>query len=479
MARFSLDRIMGTEKYDKKSVEHKAMHPMLLLVIVVVLCAVCTYVIPAGKYQRVEDAGLGRELIVPDSFTYTQRTPASPMKLLKSLTLGLQNAADIIFFLFMIGGSFAVINGTGALNIGMATALKKLKGKEVLMVPIFMAFFGLGSAFMGCFEEYLAFVPLLLACSVTVGFDSLIAVGVIFIAATAGYAGPITNSFTLGTAQQISGLEVFSGMSFRVGVFVILEILSIAYVTWYAVMLKRNPQFSVCYEYDREYNMGKRFELDNIPRLTTRQVISIVVFIAGMAFAAVGVIAFGFYVDELAAVFLAVGIIGGIVGGLKPGQICKYFEQGCRDMVLPVIMIGLANAAVILLQDGCVMDTLLHALGKLIAGLPSGLCACAMFVAHEIINVIVPSGSAQAALTMPLMAPLADHMGISRQTAVLAYHMGDAFTNVYAPTGGEILAALAICRVPFSKWMKFLTPLFIIWWIASFVILTVATQTGF
>ena len=479
MARFSADRIMGTEKYDKESVVHKSMHPMLLLVIVVVLCAICTYVIPAGTYQRTMDQTIGRELIIPGSFEYTVRTPATPMKLLMSLTLGLQNAADIIFFLLITGGMFAVINGNGALNIGMATVLGKLKGKEVLMVPLCMIFFGLGSAFLGCFEEYLAFVPLLLACSVTVGMDSLVAVGIIFIAATAGYAGPITNSFTLGTAQQIAGLEVYSGMPFRIGVFVVIEILSIAYVTWYAVMIRKNPKFSGCYEYDREYNAGKRFDLDNIPVLTLRQGLTIVTFIAGMVFAAVGVIVFGFYVDELAAVFLAIGVIGGLAGGLRPGEICKHFINGCRDMVLPVIMIGLANAAVILLRDGNVLDTMLFTLGSLIVKLPSGFAAFGMFVAHEIINVAVPSGSAQAALTMPLMVPLAERMGVSGQTAVLAYHLGDAFTNVYAPTGGEILAALAICRVPFSKWLKFLTPLFILWWVASFIILMAATMTGF
>ena len=479
MAGFSTDRITVRNNNDGESVVHKSMHPMLLLVIVVALCAVCTYVIPAGKYQRTMDQTIGRELIVPGSFEYMVRTPATPMKLLESLTLGLQNASDIVFFLLITGGMFEVINGNGALNIGMATILKKLKGKEVLMVPLCMVFFGLGSAFLGCFEEYLAFVPLLLACSVTVGLDSLVAVGIIFIAATAGYAGPITNSFTLGTAQQIAGLEPYSGMPFRIGVFVVLETMSIAYVTWYAVMVRNNPKLSVCYAYDREYNAGKRFDLDNIPALTLRQGLSIVTFAAGLVCAAVGVIAFGFYVNELAAVFLAVGIIGGLAGGLKPGEICRHFTDGCRDMILPVLMIGLANAAVILLRDGNVLDTILHTLGSLIIKLPSGLAACGMFVAHEIINVVVPSGSAQAELTMPLMTPLAERMGVSGQTAVLAYHLGDAFTNVYAPTGGEILAALAICRVPFSKWIRFLTPLFILWWGASFIILMTATLTGF
>ncbi|MBR4718641.1 MAG: YfcC family protein [Lachnospiraceae bacterium] len=466
-------------KDNEKGVKKEAIHPMLLMVIVVVLCAFLTNIIPAGQYERVVNEKTEREIVVPDSFQYIERTPASVLQLLMSLTLGMQEAAGIIFFLLIIGGMFAIINGTGALNVGIANVLKKLKGREILLIPILMICFGCGSAFCGNFEEFLVFVPLILACCITVGYDSLTAVGIIFISATAGYAGSITNAFTEGTAQKIADIPLFSGMGLRIVLFITLEIVSIAYVMWIAHMVKVNPKFSGSYLYDEEFNKGKKIRLDNISKLSHRQIYALIAFLLGMIFAVFGIIKWGYYVDELAAIFLAVGIIGGALGGLKPKDICEYFVKGCKDMMLPCIMIGLANAAIVLLRDANVMDTILHSLDGILQKFPDSVMPIGMFIFHELFNVIVPSGSAQAAITMPLMTALADKGGMTRQTAVLAYQLGDAFTNIMAPTGGEILAALAICRVPFSKWVKYLFPLFIIWWLVAFVFLLYAASTGF
>lgn len=457
----------------------KSMHPMLLLLIVLLLCAILSYIIPAGTYTRIMDEEIGQELIDPTNFTYIERTPTTLLELLESLTLGLQNAAYVIFFLLIIGGMFAILNGTGALNVGLANVLRIIRGKELLMIPIFMILFGCGSTFCGNFEEFLVFVPLILACCITAGYDSLTAVGIIFMAATAGYGGGITNAFTVGKAQEIAGLPMFSGMDLRAVLFICLELASIIYVCGYARMIKKNPRLSGAFDYDRTYNQDKKLNLDHIPPFTPRQAAVVLIFLIGIAFAVWGIIEKGYYVDELAGIFLAVGILAGIVGGLTPQKICECFEKGCHDMLLPGIMIGLANAAIILLQNANVMDTILHGLAGLLNHLPPTLLACGMFVIQDIFNVIVPSGSAQAAITMPLMVPLADAAGITRQTAVLAYQLGDAFTNVLAPTGGEILAALAICKVPFSKWLKFLAPLFLIWWVIALVFLIYATQTGY
>ena len=205
----------------------KALNPMLLLVIVVVLCAVLSYVIPAGTYERVVDPVTEQEVVDPNSFTLIERTPTTPFQLLQSLTLGLQNAAYVIFFLLIIGGMFAILNGTGAINAGIANVVRKMQGREFLMIPVCMIIFGCGSAFCGNFEEFLAFVPLVLACCMTMGFDSLTAVGIIFCAAAAGYGGAITNAFTVGVAQGIAGLPMFSGISLRVVLFIVLETVSI------------------------------------------------------------------------------------------------------------------------------------------------------------------------------------------------------------------------------------------------------------
>ncbi len=457
----------------------KSLHPLLILMLVVFLCACATYIIPAGSYERQYDAALDREVVLPDSFSYVQRNPISPGKLLMSFTLGLQDGADVIFFLLIIGGMFGILGGTGAISGGIANLLKSLKGREWLMIVIFMLLFGTGSAICGNFEEFLVFVPVILACCITAGYDSLTAIGIIFIAATAGYAGSITNTFTVGTAQMIAGLELFSGMGLRIAVFVIMEALSIGYVLWYASFIKKNPKLSGSYTYDKEYNHVRKLDLEHIPPFTVRQTLVLVVFVLGIAFSVWGMVTKDFYVDELSAVFLATGILGGIIGGLKPGRLCEYFIEGAKEMLLPCFVIGLAHSSIYVLNETCVMDTILHFMADLLRSLPTSLMACGMFVFHEFFNVIVPSGSAQAVSTMPIMAPLADASDVSRQTAVLAYQMGDAFTNILSPTSCEILAALAFCKVPFGKWVRFLLPLFIIWWIAAFAILVYAGVSGY
>lgn len=467
------------KKTDKNKKQMHSLHPMLILVIIVVFCALLSYVFPAGVYERVYDEEIGREIVDPGSFTYVERTPASFMDLMMSLTLGMQRAADIIFFLLIIGGMFEMMNGTGALNVGIANMLQALRGKEFLLIPLLVAFFGCGAAFCGNFEEFLVFVPLIMACCITAGYDSLMAVGIIFMSAAAGYGGGITNAFTVRTAQQICGLPMFSGMPLRIVLFVVLELTVIVYLIIYSFLVKKNPEYSGAYNYDMKYNQDKKIDLEHIPELTVRQAFVILIFIVAMVFAVWGVITQGYYIDELSAVFLTCGIATGIVGGLRPGQLCSKFIAGCKNMMLPAVMIGLANSVIIILQNTGIMDSLLHFMTEFLNGLPDILSALGMFVFHLLFNVMVPSGSAQAAITMPLMVPLADSANITRQTAVLAYQMGDAFTNILAPTGGEILAALAICRVPFGKWIRFLLPVFILWCAEAMIILVYAVRTAY
>ena len=452
---------------------------MLLMIIVVIICALASYIIPAGEYERVYSEEAGRELIVPGSFTYIERTPASPLDLLCSFSLGLQSGCDIIFFLLISGGMFGILNGTNALNIGMANLIRALKNKEILIIPIFVIIFGCGSTFCGNFEEYLVFVPLMLAGCITVGFDSLTAVGIIFMSAAAGYGASITNAFTVGVAQDVCGLPAFSGMSLRVVIFVIFELVTMLYLIIYARFIKKNPGLGGVSSIDSVFNQDKHLNLERIPPLSNRQTLVLVVFILGIVLAIWGVIKQGFYVDELSAVFLTTGVLGGVVGGLKPGEICERFVRGAKDMLLPCFMIGLAHAGLVLLNDSSVFDTILFTMAQMLSKMPEGLLPCGMYFFHALFHVLVPSGSAHAGITMPIMMSLADAGTTTRQTAVLAYQLGSSFTNVLSPTGGEILAALAICHVPFGKWIKFIIPLFLIWTLISLIFLVYAASVGY
>ena len=462
----------------KKKKELRALNPMLFLVAIMLIVTVASYIVPVGSYDRVMVDG--QEIVDPESYHSVERSPITPFNLLVSVTLGMQRGSAIIFFLLIIGAMFAILDGTGAINAGMTNIVRAMKGKEFLMIPVCMIVFGMGSAFCANFEEFLAFVPLVLACCLTMGFDSLTAVGIIFCAAAAGYGGAITNAFTTGIAQSIAGLPMFSGMGLRIAVFVVLLIVSIIYVTWHALRVKKNPQLSSTYEMDLVTAKNVALNVDNSVPLTTRQKIVLVIFVGGIAFTVYGIIVKGYYIDELAGIFLAIGIIGGLVGGLRPGEICEHFEKGCVNMLFPCLMVGLANSVIILLEQSNMMDSIIHLLASALNGLSPMLTAFGMFITTDLFNVLIPSGSGKAAIVMPIMVPLADMMDITRQTSVLAFQLGDAFTNVMAPTGGEILAALAMCGgVSFKKWMKYLLPLFIAWWIVAFIFLAIAVQTGY
>ena len=462
----------------KKKKELKALNPMLFLVAIMLIVTVASYIVPVGSYERIVVDG--QEMVDPTSYHPVERSPITPFNLLISVTLGMQRGSSIIFFLLIIGAMFAILDGTGAINAGMTNVVRAMKGKELLMIPVCMIVFGMGSAFCANFEEFLAFVPLVLACCLTMGFDSLTAVGIIFCAAASGYGGAITNAFTTGIAQSIAGLPMFSGMGLRIAAFVTLLSVSIIYVTWHALRVKKNPQLSSTYDVDRLTAKNVALNVTESVPLTTRQKIVLAVFIGGIAFTVYGIIKKGYYIDELAGIFLAIGIIGGLIGGLRPGEICEHFEKGCVNMLFPCIMVGLANSVIILLEQSNMMDSIIHLLASALNGLSPMLTAFGMFVVTDLFNVLIPSGSGKAAIVMPIMVPLADMMDITRQTSVLAFQLGDAFTNVMAPTGGEILAALAMCGgVSFKKWMKYLLPLFICWWIIAFIFLAIAVYTGY
>ena len=468
---------MSNEKKKKKSLE--GINPMLFLVVVMIIVVIASYLVPAGSFERVYDAAVDRDIVVPGSFQYTEQNPIGFFDLMMSLTLGIQNASYIIAFLLIIGGMFAIMDGTGAINAGLANVVRATRGKELIMIPVLMTVFGLMSCFCANFEEFLAFVPLILAVSLSMGFDSMTAMGIVFGSVAAGYGGAATNAFTVGVAQSIAGLPMFSGMTLRLVLFVALLLVSMAYVMWHANRVKKHPEKSPCRTADLENAKKYVLDVENIAPLTGRQKLVLVVLLLAILWTIYGVLVHGYYIDELAAVFLTAGVVAGLLGGSRPSRICDDFLKGAANMLAPCMMIGMANAVVLMMTDAGIIDTIIYALSNLLLGLPSTLLAIGMFVVQTLFNLVVPSGSGQAAITMPLMAPLADMVGVTRQTAVLAYQLGSTFTDLIGPTSGEILVAGAMCGIAYPKWFKWLLPLFCLWCLVAFGFLTYATVTGY
>ena len=450
---------------------------LFLIAAIILIAAIATYAVPAGSFDRVLNEATGYDMVDVDSFHLTEKNPISPFNLFVSLTLGLQNAAYVIFFLMIIGRMIKVVESTGALHAGLSNVVIKMKGKELLLIPVCIFLFGLVSAMAACCEEYLAFMPLMYVVCVAAGFDSITAVALLFCASAVGYAGGMTQAFSVGVAQSIAGLPMFSGMGLRTAVYLVLATVTSIYVMLRARKLKKRPELNELAAIDQKY--AEQLDLAAVQPITGRQAGVLVIFAASFVAVAFCVIKLGFYIDEMAGIFLIAALLVAIVAKINPNDFVNLFVEGCKDLLFAGLIIGMCNAVTMILSDAGVMDTLIYSVGSLLTGLNAKVSACGMFVLQDLLNFLIPSGSGQAAITMPFMAPLSDILGVSRQTAVLAFQMGDAFTNVVTPTSGELMAALAICHVPYKKWLKFMVPLWIVWCVVAFIFLILAVSIGY
>ena len=466
------------EKEEKKVKKgFKVPHTYVILFLVMVLMTVFTYVLPAGEFDRAVDDVTGRTIVVADSYHEVENTPVGPFDFFKAIPKGMEKGAYIIFFVFLIGGTFGILEATGTVNAGIGSLVRKTKGKEKLLIPAAMLLFALGGAIFGMSEEMLLFIPIFIALSLAMGFDTITGVAICLVGAGSGFASAFLNPFTVGIAHGISGLPPFSGIGYRFIAFAIIVSFSIFYVYRHASKIQKDPKLSITYELD-EANR-KKFHIGELKQLTKRHKMILLVLLAGIAVIAYGVMKLGYYITELGAIFIIIGVVAGIIGGLSGDKIANGFVNGARDMTYGALIIGLATAVTVVLQEGQIMDTVIYSLSQVVGSLPPALSSVAMFITQSFINVLIPSGSGQAAITMPIMAPMADIVGITRQTAVLAYQFGDGFSNVFSPTNGVLMAGIAMGGLSWAKWAKWMTPLFLVWSLIGSILLVIATYINY
>ncbi len=451
----------------------KAPSPILILVCVIVLCAIASYVIPAGVYERVKDVNTGKMVVDPSTFHYVTQNPTGFLDFFTAINKGFKGGISIIAFLFMVGGSLGILAKTGAIVAGLSTLVKKMRGHSILMIPVLMVTLATFSTLAGCNEEYLAFTPLVVSAALALGFDSLTALGILFCSVAAGYGAGITQPFSVGVAQGIAGVPIFSGLPYRVVLFVVLVTINISYVMYHAYKVKKNPKSSSVYEIDQAKK--DTVTIDESAHLTTRQAISLSLLGLNFVCIIIGVLKFDFYMNEISAMFIIMGLLSGIICKLSPNDICDAFLDGCKGMMLPCLAVAMCKGATILLDNAKVMDTIIYYLAGMLDVFPSSIIAFGMFIIQDCFNVLVPSSSGQAAISMPIMAPLADIVGLTRQTSVFAFTLGDAFTNCITPASGATMSYLAMANVPYKKWVRFVLPLVGVWWIVAFCFLTYAT----
>ncbi|MFT5872165.1 MAG: putative ion transporter superfamily protein YfcC [Clostridium sp.] len=461
---------------NEKKKKFKVPHVYVILLIMVAVCAVLTYIVPAGQYDMIKNAS-GRDVVDPKSFQYIKSTPVGLFDFLKSVPKGMVEAAEIIFFIFIVGGSFAVVQATGAIEAGLGRITKTMAGKERAIIPIIMIAFSLGGAVFGMAEETLPFIPIMVTLSIALGFDSMTGVAMVLAGAGAGFTGAFLNPFTVGVAQGIAELPLFSGLGFRVVVYLCITTLAVGFVYWYAGRVKKNPELSSMYEFDK--TREDVLDLSVLKEFTTKDksVLLIVLFAIGLLI--FGVMKYGWYIQEISALFLGMAIVVAVVGKLGLNGFAEEFVEGMANLAGGAMVVGFARAILVVMNQGHILDTLLYATSGALSELPSMFAAWGIYVFQVFLNFLVPSGSGQAAVSIPIMAPLSDLVGVTRQTAVLAFQFGDGISNIFTPTSGYFMAGLALAKVPWSKWAKWILPLILLEYFLGGVFVTIAQMIQF
>lgn len=440
----------------------------------IVITALLTYFIPAGEYEREVKVvgGTERTVVINNTFHEAEGNPTGFFEVFQTIHKGMTQSADIIFFIFIVGGAFGILNATKAIETGLANLSMKMADKEIYLIPVVMTLFALGGGTFGMSEETIPFIMILVPLAMKLGFDSLVGAGMVIIGSCAGFTASFMNPFTIGVAQGIAELPTFSGMGVRFVMWVIFVAFSIAFVMMYAKKVKKNPEKSLMYKIDKKRSFDDSLN-HKYTKLTVRQGIIIGLLLATIIILAIGVIYFGWYIMEIASLFLIMGIIAGFVGKLRVNQIAEGFIDGCKELIVGALVVGFAYGILVVLEESNTIDTILYAASNLVSQLPTTFTAMGMYIFQSLLNFLVPSGSGQAALTMPIMTPLSDLTEVSRQTAVLAFQLGDGISNAITPTSGVLMASLAIAKIPWTIWVRWALPVIILSYIVGAIIITI------
>ena len=517
----------------------KVPHTFVIVFTLVVMAAILTWIIPGGEYDRkdIKVNGVDRTVIVDNSYHSVENSPQT-WQVFSALFSGFEKQAGIIVFILIIGGAFWIMNQTKAIDVGIYTFLEftktllhlkllKYLGVNNVIIVLVMLMFSIFGAVFGMSEETIAFIIVLVPLSISMGYDSITGVSMVFVGAALGFAGAILNPFTIGIAQGLSDIPLYSGIEYRMVCWFFINLVGIIYVLRYAKKIYKNPKKSYVYEDDAFWRERAQegevkvefytplaawvsfilvsiallvfsikypistlsfgtnsFQFYAIPMASSVffitsifslrksvhfYVLNLLMFT--IVFLIIGVVGYDWYIMEIASLFLAMGIISGIAAKYNADEIAKQFMLGVKDILSAAVIVGLAGGIIIVMEEGKIIDTILHSLAMSMKDMGDYGSVSMMYLIQNAINIIIPSGSAKAALTMPIMAPFSDVIGISRQATVMAYQFGDGFTNMFTPTSGVLIAVLGVARIPYNKWVKFIGPLMILLIILGFLLL--------
>jgi uncharacterized ion transporter superfamily protein YfcC len=517
----------------------KIPHTYVIVFGIIIISAILTWIVPGGVFERhiVTVNGIDRNVVIPGSFHYTGNNPQT-WQIFSALFDGFVDKAGIIIFILIIGGAFWIMNESKSIDVAIQSFLRFSKriennrviskiGADNLIFILIMTMFSIFGAVFGMSEETIAFIIIFVPLSISMGYDSVTGVSLCFIAAGLGFAGAILNPFTIGIAQGLSNLPLFSGIGYRMFCWLIINLAGFIFVLRYAKKIKKNPLLSVVFEDDKFWRDRRENNSEEIDYSTplSAWIIYLVIFLVMGLFSwyypltslsigensvsipalplltglfgltgwiglrksvhffiiqillftililITGVMGYGWYIMEIATLFFAMGLATGIAMNYSPNRITKLFLDGVKDIQSAALIVGLAGGIIIILNNGNIIDTLLYKLSGSISGMGKMASVSMMYAVQNLINLVMPSGSAKAALTMPMMSQFSDLIGVSRQATVMAYQFGDGFTNMITPVSGVLLGVLSVARIPYDKWFRWVLPLMIILIVIGFLLL--------
>ncbi|MBQ3437502.1 MAG: putative basic amino acid antiporter YfcC [Fusobacterium sp.] len=464
----------------------------VIIFFVVVLASILTYVVPVGKFEMQKvtyttetGAEKTRNVPIPGSFEF--ELDENGEKLVNGIKffepggeVGFTNyifegvtsgdkwgtAVGIVAFILIVGGAFGIILKTGAVETGLYSMISKSKGSELIMIPVLFILFSLGGAVFGMGEEAIPFAMLIIPILIGMGYDAITGILVTYISTQIGFATSWMNPFSVAVAQGVSGIPVLSGAGFRIFMWIFFTAFGVIYTLFYARKIKKNPKLSIAYETDAYYRNDFKNNEEKNEKFNLGHKLVILIMILGMAWVVWGVVKEGYYLPEIATQFVIMGVLSGIVGvifklnDMTVNDIATSFRKGAEDLVGAALVVGMAKGIVLILggtsaDTPTVLNTILNSVANVLGDMPAAFSAWVMYIFQSVFNFFVVSGSGQAALTMPIMAPLADLVGVTRQVAVLAFQLGDGFTNMIVPTSGILMAILGVAKIEWGTWAKY------------------------
>ena len=454
-------------------------HTFIILFAIIVICAILTWVIPAGSFDYMENAD-GRQVAIAGTWHEVDDvSPVGPFRVFELVYEGMVDAADISFLVFITYASVVFVIKSGAFDGAVAALLKVFKGKSSLItIPVFMLIIGLGSSTIGMFEEWLPFIPVFAAIYVGMGYDALVGLAVIAFGAGMGYSGAMMNPFTVGVAQGIAEVTYMSGSGYRLICHLCMWAVAAAVTMKYAAKVHDDPTKSYLYGTKlEEISTEKAVDVENL-EFGIKQKLVLADLIITILLVVYGVIKLSWYFSQICGIFLIMAIVCAIIMRWDLNTIGTTFAVGFQEATTAAIMIGIARGVKLVLVEGGIIDTVVYGFTLPLSHLPAWLSAVAMLIMQTLLNFFIPSGSGQAAVSMPIMAPVADLLGITRDTAVLAFQFGDGLSNIIWPTAyAAVMAGLA--GVPLEKWWKFAFKLFGLIIIVQAILMVVAVAIGF